>query len=77
MTLRYGGGGSCDLHCGRCGSLLYSNIGTGPYVHVTLGTLVDSQSIRPSGHVFMGSKASWHEINDPLPQYAEFPSPSN
>ena len=73
MVLRYGDGKTYDLHCGRCGSLLYSDIGTSPYVHVTLGTLVDSPGIRPTAHIFVGSKAPWHEIHDNLPQYAEFP----
>src|SRR5579859_7180394 len=33
-----------DAHCGRCGSLLYSVVRDGAYVHVTLGTLVDGPS---------------------------------
>jgi hypothetical protein len=73
-VLRYGGDVTYDAHCARCGSLLYSNIGTGPYLHVTLGTLVDSPSIRPTAHIFVGSKADWDVISDALPQYAEFPS---
>ena len=72
-TMRYGGESTYDLHCGKCGSLLYSNIGTSPYLHVTLGTLVDSPTIRPTAHIFVGSKASWDNINDELPQHAEFP----
>jgi hypothetical protein len=73
LTMRYGGESTYDLHCGKCGSLLYSDIGTGPYVHVTLGTLVDSPSIRPTAHIFVGSKAPWHTITDNLPQHEEFP----
>jgi len=72
-TLRYGDESTHDLHCGRCGSLLYSDIGTGPYVHVTLGTLTDTPGIRPTAHIFVGSKAPWHTICDGLPQHAEFP----
>ncbi|WP_321881071.1 GFA family protein [Paraburkholderia bannensis] len=63
-----------DVHCGCCGSLLYSVVREGAYVHVTLGTLVDAPTIRPQGHLFVGSKAPWHEITDALPQYDEFPS---
>ena len=29
--------------------------------------------IRPMFHIFVGSKAPWHEITDSLPQYAELP----
>src|SRR6187399_2560383 len=71
--LRYGDDTTHDVHCGKCGSLLYSDIGTGPYVHVTLGTLSDAPSLRPTAHIFTGSKAPWHEITDDLKQYREFP----
>jgi hypothetical protein len=62
-----------DVHCGRCGSLLYSAVKQGSYVHVAMGTLVDEPSIRPSMHIFTGSKAPWYEIVDDLPQHATFP----
>lgn len=29
-------------------------------------------SMRPSAHIFVGSKAPWHTITDDLPQHAEF-----
>ena len=62
-----------DVHCGACGSLLYSVVREGAYVHVTMGTLVDTPSIRPSMHIFVGSMAEWHVITDDLPQFARFP----
>jgi len=65
--------GAHDVHCGRCGSLLFSVVREGAYVHVTLGTLTDAPSIRPSMHIFVASKAPWHEITDDLPQHARFP----
>lgn len=61
-----------DAHCGKCGSLLYSVVREGAYAHVTLGTLIDSPAIRPTAHIFVGSKASWYTITDGLPQYQEF-----
>lgn len=61
-----------DVHCSRCGSLLYSVVREGRYVHVTLGTLIDEPSIRPSAHIFVGSKAAWYTITDQLPQHLEF-----
>jgi hypothetical protein len=36
-----------------------------------MGTLVDAPSIRPTAHIFVGSKAPWHEISDDLPRYRE------
>jgi hypothetical protein len=58
-----------DIHCGTCGSFLYSVVRDGLFVHVTLGTLVDDPSIRPSAHIFVGSKAPWFTITDDLPQH--------
>ena len=58
-----------DMRCGQCGSLLYSVVRDGTFVHVTLGTLVDDPSIRPGAHIFVGSKAPWFTITDDLPQY--------
>jgi hypothetical protein len=74
-VLHYGEGGpNFDVHCRRCGSLLYSVVRDGSYVHVALGTLEDEPSIRPSKHIFVGSKAAWHSIADELPQFLEFPT---
>ncbi|WP_245489625.1 MULTISPECIES: GFA family protein [unclassified Mesorhizobium] len=60
-----------DAHCRRCGSLLYSLVREGAYVHVPMGTLVDEPSIRPEAHIFVGLKAKWFTITDDLPQYDE------
>jgi hypothetical protein len=61
-----------DARCRGCGSLLYSVVREGHYVHLTLGTLVDVPTIRPTAHIFVGSKASWFMITDDLPQHQEF-----
>ncbi|MFG6430438.1 GFA family protein [Roseateles sp. LYH14W] len=61
-----------DAHCKTCGSLLYSVVREGQFVHVTLGTLVDAPTIRPTAHIFVGSKAPWFTITDDLPQHQEF-----
>jgi hypothetical protein len=58
--------------CGICGSLLYSVVRGGAYVHVALGSLVDEPSIRPTEHIFVGSKAPWFQITDNLPQNEEY-----
>ena len=58
-----------DTHCGACGSLLYSVVRDGTFVHVAMGTLVDDPAIRPSMHIFAGSKAPWFTIADGLPQH--------
>ncbi len=61
-----------DTRCGRCGSLLFSVVRDGAYVHVALGSLVDPPSLRPTEHIFVGSKAAWFEITDELPQRDEY-----
>jgi hypothetical protein len=68
----FGSASAYDARCDVCGSLLYSLVRAGAYVHVTLGTLLDAPSLRPSAHIFVGSKAPWFEITDALPQHAEF-----
>ena len=60
-----------DTRCAVCGSLLFSVVRDGAYVHVALGSLVDDPSIRPTKHIFVGSKAPWFEITDDLPQFDE------
>lgn len=69
QLMTYGDETGHDAHCKRCGSLLYSVVREGAYVHVAMGTLVDVPSIRPTAHIFVGSKAPWFAITDDLPQY--------
>jgi hypothetical protein len=69
--LIYGGDKAHDAHCGKCGSLLYSVVRDGAWVHVAMGTLVDAPTIRPGRHIFVGSKAPWFTITDDLPQHQE------
>lgn len=71
--MRFGDGADHDLHCGTCGSLLYSVVRDGAYAHVTYGTLDETPGLRPSAHIFVGSKADWDEIGDTLPQFESFP----
>jgi hypothetical protein len=60
-----------DTRCVVCGSLLFSVVRDGAFVHVAMGSLVDAPSIRPTEHIFVGSKAPWFEITDALPQHEE------
>ena len=72
MLLVVGEENSNDTRCGACGSLLFSVVRDGAYVHVAMGSLTDVPSIRPTEHIFVGSKASWFEITDDLPQSEEY-----
>jgi hypothetical protein len=57
--------------CGVCGSLLFSVVREGAYVHVAMGSLVDAPTLGPTQLIFVGSKAPWFEITDDLPQFEE------
>lgn len=70
-VMNYGDPSGHDTHCKSCGSLLYSLVRDGGFVHVAMGTLVDDPTIRPTRHIFVGSKASWFTITDDLPQHQE------
>jgi len=59
--------------CKVCGSSPFALVREGRYFHVAMGTLIDDPGIRPTFHIFVGSKAPWHEIADSLPQYAGLP----
>ena len=65
----YGEETANDAHCKACGSLLYSVVLDGGRIHVAMGSLVDAPSIRPTFHIFVGSKAPWFAITDDLLQY--------
>jgi hypothetical protein len=71
--LVYGDETGNDTHCRACGSLLFSVVREGRYVHVAMGSLIDAPSIRPSAHIFVGSKARWFTITDDLPQHDALP----
>ena len=59
--------------CKTCGSAVPMPSPALGLVFAPAGTLEGDPGIRPQGHIFVGSKASWYEITDALPQYAEYP----
>lgn len=42
-------------------------------VCIPAGGIDGDPGARPTRHIFVGSKAPWHEINDSLPRFEEFP----
>jgi hypothetical protein len=62
-----------EMRCGACSALVYWTTRDGAYVCVPYGTLVDEPALKPMAHMFVGSRAPWHEILDDLPQYDEYP----
>jgi hypothetical protein len=60
--------------CKECGSnLLFSFDPLPEAIWVAVGTFDDDPGMRPEAHIFVGSRAPWHAINDELPQYEEYP----
>ena len=74
-SLRYyasspGGQRSFCSVCGSVGPMLMPSMGLAV---VPAGMLEGDPGIRPQAHLFVGSKAPWHEISDSLPQHEAFP----
>ena len=61
--------------CSECGSQLYSQREATPEVmRIRLGTIDTAFEDRVSAHIFVDSKAPWHDIADDAVQYAERPN---
>lgn len=59
--------------CRHCGSSLFSQKRSTGKINLRLGILDEAPSQKPAFHIFVGSKAPWHEIGDDLPQFPERP----
>lgn len=61
--------------CRECCSIVYWTRTTPGqvYVRVPYGTLIDAPALRPTAHMFVGSKAPWYDISDDLPQHDAYP----
>ncbi|TNH82730.1 hypothetical protein CF139_19855 [Aeromonas hydrophila] len=60
--------------CRQCGSSLFSEKRSSGKLNLRLGILDTAPSQRPGCHIFVGSKAPWHEITDELPQFEARPT---
>jgi hypothetical protein len=56
--------------CGAVAPLLMREMGMAV---VPAGTLDDDPGMRPTAHIFVGSKAPWYVISDSLPQHEAYP----
>jgi hypothetical protein len=60
--------------CRRCGSVVTdAEAAWQDFTFMSAGSLDDDPGIRPVGHIFVGSKASWFDIGDDLPRFEAFP----
>lgn len=58
--------------CSECGSTL-AGTENEEITSITLGSVDGDPGIKPESHIFVGSKAQWHEITDDLAQFNEWP----
>ena len=66
--------GNVRTFCSVCGSTLVTIFPRSPEeLGLAMGTLDDDPLVKPRLHVFVGSKAPWHDITDSLPQFATTP----
>lgn len=59
--------------CDTCGSPMPTGHESIPFFMVPLGALDQEPGLRPQAHIHVGSKASWFDITDDLPQFEEMP----
>ena len=60
--------------CARCGSTLQWLRESKPdIVDIALGVIDGDPGVRPSMHIYVGSKAPWFQITDALPQFETYP----
>ena len=66
--------GHIRTFCRVCGSTLVTIFPDLPEeLGLAMGTLDDDPGLRPQFHVYVASKAPWHEISDRLPQFETTP----
>ena len=61
------------VFCRVCGSSLAVIEPKTGEVYVTAGSLDEDPGIRLDSHIFVGSKAPWHEILDDKPRFEAYP----
>lgn len=59
--------------CRHCGSSLFSQKRSSGKINLRLGVLDEAPSQQPGFHIFVGSKAPWHQIGDDCPQFETRP----
>ena len=61
------------VFCANCGSNILVKVDGYPDdLYLSMSAIDGNPSLPEAYHIFVGSKAPWHEITDDLPQYDEF-----
>ncbi|MCH9693523.1 MAG: GFA family protein [Gammaproteobacteria bacterium] len=62
------------IFCSTCGSNIMVKLTVEPdEYYLSMGAIEGSPELPAAYHIFVGSKAAWHEITDDHPQYHEEP----
>ena len=63
------------VFCSNCGSNIMAVPGREPEIfYLSMGAIENDPPRPPGFHIHVGSKASWHEITDDLPQFETQPN---
>jgi hypothetical protein len=62
------------VFCATCGSNILVALDSEPeQLYLCMGTMDGDLALPPGYHIYVGSKASWHDITDDLPQFEANP----
>ena len=62
------------VFCKNCGSNILVELESEPdALYVAMGSMEGNPACPPGYHIYVGSKAPWHEITDELPRYETEP----
>ncbi|MEP6941259.1 MAG: GFA family protein [Rudaea sp.] len=68
----YASAGLHRMFCKHCGSPLFSRRDSVPdLIRVRIGSLDTQFADKPAMHIFVASKATWFDIHDDAPQFAD------
>jgi hypothetical protein len=68
--------GAVRCFCSQCGTRLYNYSPSRGMISLIVATLDANPEIRPVANINTGSKCSWHQIVDALPEFSATPSQS-
>ena len=64
------------VFCGNCGSNILVSLNDNPEIfYLSMGSINGNPTHPEAYHIYVGSKAPWHEITDGFIQYDEAPPP--
>jgi hypothetical protein len=59
--------------CATCGSVVPDGVPLDGWVAMPAGNFVEDPGLRPTCHIFTGSKAPWSHLDDALPRFDAYP----